>query len=444
MAVGTKWSRRLRTTLLVTAAACGLVVGGWCWVVPALAKEEARLFLADFWTGPVEIDGLSLELNGVTKVGSIRLLDEDGREWARMENVTFTPKNWPSLEAAAAKVTVGSAVVRVHVAGGEVSPPMRRPTQPLPESFVLEELTLAAATDTGLEKRWGPLSVSVSRKESSYRVGARSLRIPGDEALTVDGTVEVGSAAMAARMSGRACGGAVAATLDAGLDQAGVLEYTASVKAGGVDVDLLAKHFLQAAVRPGGRLRADWKLHGLGTSLKDLECTQGSLWIRGVNLAKVATATSLLCTMGLPQDNALAIGSVECRFTSSGSRLVFQKVEATTALSAVMIEPGGSIDWLSREVSLYLVGTPLRHLSGALSLLGPAGGLKDSLTRIRVKGRWDQPAEELIQREGVEDLTSSTLGLLETVVEAASSLRSVERGVRRSAESGPASRPAGE
>jgi hypothetical protein len=434
MAAGNKLVRKFTIALIAIAVAAAVAAGGWFWVVPALARDQARLFLADFWAGGIEIEGLKVALNGLTKVQSIRLTDEWGKVWAQLETITIRPKSWPTLEAAPAEVHIVSAVFRVHVTRGQVLAPLRRATQPFPEKFSIGRLSLAVASDTGFQREWGELHLQVTRKDNSYQFLADSLPLRADGQVIANGTVDVSDGAADLRMTGSACRGTFAASAAAGFDRAGEFGYTVNLEADSVDLNSAASHLLQRRLAPGGRLAAKCVLRGKGMDIAGMECPRGRLVVKGADLAGMPGAAEVLGVMGLPLEAGPTRGDMECRFTAVASRIYLQKGEATTPLSAVMAEPGGTIDLRTRQVNLYLVGVPLRQLRDALSLLGePVVRLKDSLTRVHVKGRWDQPVSELVRKEPIEDLASTTVGFFQTVVGAADSLRGNGLGAVRDA-----------
>ncbi|MCY2931301.1 MAG: hypothetical protein NTV86_17800, partial [Planctomycetota bacterium] len=168
---------------------------------------------------------------------------------------------------------------------------------------------------------------------------------------------------------------------------------------------------------PGGRVGLRCSLQGKGGPWADLECRQGALTLTGVDVGALGPARAILAGMGLPEEPPGARGDVQARFTAVGGQAYLQKVELTTARSALEAEPGGVVDLRTGEFSAFLLGAPLRWLEGDLG---------ECLIRVHVQGPWSPGGGQRVRHEVLKDLSPATASFCRAAASAALSARATE------------------
>lgn len=431
------WRERARTMLVVLLVLAAAAAVGWLWVVPALAKSKVRELVSDFWAGPIDVDLVDVALDGRVRVDRITLRDLAGRVWARLDDVEADLRDWPSLDPSAARIVVGGLDLRVHIVDGRILPPLRRLGRPGREKIVIRSTSVTIAPDNApacrirlrpRAQRTGDVLPFVARAGPTGD-GGRRLVVPALEGGGFGGTVMVSGSAV--------------------IESDGRIDYQADVAAMGLDFDSLKRRILDHRIAVGGRLTARARITDRGGGLEGLTVHECEAFLDEVDLAPLPLAKQLFTEMGLAFDEKSTPSDITCKFRAAGPRVTVMAGRIANALSAVVVERGGSIDLCTGELDLYIVGVPMKQLRGVLDILsGPVMKLKDTITRVRLVGNWDLPAEQLVRKEPLRNLGAGTIGLFRDMAGTSGQfgsriLNTVTNGILHILEGGPpASGPA--
>jgi len=107
-------------------------------------------------------------------------------------------------------------------------------------------------------------------------------------------------------------------------------------------------------------------------------------------------------------------------FRKTGSVVTIDKGQVANRFWAIRVEPGGIVDVQNKTVDMHVVVIPLGQIEDIVRKLPFAelfGRLKDKLTRLKVKGKWSDPASKLVTKEPLTDVKEATVGFIRDVVD---------------------------
>ncbi len=185
---------------------------------------------------------------------------------------------------------------------------------------------------------------------------------------------------------------------------------------GNVHADRLSLPLLTAALG-GHRLQ-----HGRGSG--NISFSSGGLTWRGfsargyiftddADLMKVQFFPHLLGNMGLESPEIDSDAAVT--FTVNGPVLKLAQAQLSNEISALETEPGGTVNLETKELDFYVIGVPIKQIRGVLMdlpVLQLFWQLKDKLTRLHIKGAWDEPPAKLVHKEPLKDVGVGTMGFM--------------------------------
>ena len=104
--------------------------------------------------------------------------------------------------------------------------------------------------------------------------------------------------------------------------------------------------------------------------------------------------------------------NIEAVFTLDGPVATIQDGLLTDRLRVMQAEKGGQVNWLTKELDLYLITLQLRGVSNLMAnipVVGLAAKMSQQLTRYHVTGPWDDPT---VEQALVADMSAASLRLL--------------------------------
>ena len=137
---------------------------------------------------------------------------------------------------------------------------------------------------------------------------------------------------------------------------------------------------------------------------------RGVMVLNNANLWNVPVVSAILEFM--PTGGVLTFSDGQARFTIDGGVVTIRQAQIASSISAMEVEPGGTVDLASGMLNFYVVGVPLseaRSLLTRIPLVKLLVDIKDRITRLHVEGHWSKPPSELIEKESVQDLAAGTL-----------------------------------
>jgi len=107
----------------------------------------------------------------------------------------------------------------------------------------------------------------------------------------------------------------------------------------------------------------------------------------------------------------LSSSDLNASFRNRGAVFTIESAKLANQLTAIEAEPGGTVDVAKRTVDAYVCVVPLKQLRSILNLpvLDIIGGVTEKLTRLRIRGRWNDPPEKLISKQPVGDIKAATV-----------------------------------
>jgi len=153
----------------------------------------------------------------------------------------------------------------------------------------------------------------------------------------------------------------------------------------------------------------------------DSLCGRGRVLIDNADLWHIPVMSVVFASLKLPHRESDA----QIAFTMRGPVATIGSGRVANPLSALVAEPGGTVNLDNRQVDLVAAVALVKHLR---SLLGSVPGVsllmsvKDKFTRVRLKGTWDAPTSELVLVLPAKDITAGTLDILKKAAAAGGQL----------------------
>lgn len=213
------------------------------------------------------------------------------------------------------------------------------------------------------------------------------------------------------------CGGRTETKLRANITPARSLAYHAETRGTGLSLDALVKSFVEQAETRGGTLGFKYVVDG-DTSTSGLPTGRGSMSLEDANLLGVPVLTRLLDLVGLSDADPLRDTDVGAVFSMTGQTMTFDKASLANAAVAVDVQPGGTVDFATHQLDLYVLAVPVRKphdLVASIPLVKSVVGLGDKLARVHIRGNWSDPPASLVTKEPLTDLTEGAKEFFESV-----------------------------
>jgi len=196
-----------------------------------------------------------------------------------------------------------------------------------------------------------------------------------------------------------------------------------------------------AVVSPAGPLPAlgDWA---------HLRCLagEGYVYADDVQSLTVPVLSPLLDVIVPGPMKVFSKTDLEAAVTLTDGVLTIQRGRVANALSALELEQPGTVNLLTEEIDIYVVGVALAQLRSVLlhfPLLKDLVKFRDKLTRVRIKGKWSDSDAELIRKDSVTDLGVGTKEFFHGVVKTGGDLGpGIVKGIAEFFEKLTATRPA--
>jgi hypothetical protein len=168
-----------------------------------------------------------------------------------------------------------------------------------------------------------------------------------------------------------------------------------------------------------GTLSFEYGLIGDTNDLKKLS-EEGVVFINDSDLYQLPVISQVFNSVGLKADDFQKTTDAMVLFRKTGSVVTIGKGQVANRFWAIRVEPGGTVDVQNKTVDMHVVVIPLGQIEDILRKLPFAelfGRLKDKLTRLKVKGKWSDPANKLVTKEPLTDVKEATVGFIRDVVD---------------------------
>jgi len=137
------------------------------------------------------------------------------------------------------------------------------------------------------------------------------------------------------------------------------------------------------------------------------------------------SVTKIVLRPGAPASQG--VSDLSAAVNLSRGVVTIRRARVANPISALEIEPGGTINLLTRELNFYVFGVSLNVLRDVLLDIPVANllvNLKDKLVRLHVEGPWTAPTDKLIRKEPVGDVAAGTMDFFRGVAKAGGQLTS--------------------
>ena len=425
-----KWLVRLILALLIAPA----LLGGLAQhvIVPAVVRTRVTEALGARWDGTVQLADVDFEFPDQVRLTDLKLLDHQGRTHLYLPAVTMKLRTVFGDKPVVTHVELTRPELSLHLRGRELVLPIRE-YQPTGRQMIdLDSLKIANAS-LNIVRDGQPSPESVSLKAQLVRqtggYGFELIARAGEHTspLSLSGTIGQDAASDAtviefdAELLGGQCSGQLAVKPNPGASPS----YSGSIMATKLDLAQIPQS--SASTQPADEgfvtVQVSFAIQG-----GDIQTLTG----RGlILLEKMNPHTSVVLDeiFQILNGGNGTKSNLEAVFTLDGPVATIQDGLLTDRLRMMKAVQGGQVNWLTKELDLYVVALQLRGLSNVLAnipVVNVATRISQQLTRYHVTGPWDDPK---VEQALVEDMSSASLALLAKTVRAGGQIAPGRHGI---------------
>ena len=220
-------------------------------------------------------------------------------------------------------------------------------------------------------------------------------------------------------VSGTICQGPVKGSISAEIKQKKSLVFSGQFAAEKVNFKELSSFFSDPNSKTAkSTLEVTYSFASESYDLQKLKGS-GQIILNDADITVVPVIPFLFNSLGLSRLDPVKLSDAECTFDTIGPILKIKSAHISNPVSAILAEPGGTINIQTGYLDFYVVAVPIPLVSNIIKDLPVADiifNLKDKLTRLYVKGHWSSPPSKLITKTPVKDIKEGTVGFLQDVV----------------------------
>ena len=175
----------------------------------------------------------------------------------------------------------------------------------------------------------------------------------------------------------------------------------------GIDLLLLTRALAGEASASKGKLTFRYAFKHDGAAPPGV-LGRGSVFVDDVEVVRIPVITELFRS----QKFDLLRSDVNVEFVHQDSAVTLgSPAQLANRLSAFQAEPGGTFDFRQRTVDMHVYVVPLKQIQPLmhLQIIGLFGSVAQRLTRLHVRGHWDDPSDKLVTKEPLGDIQQATL-----------------------------------
>ncbi|MDD5458611.1 MAG: AsmA-like C-terminal domain-containing protein [Phycisphaerae bacterium] len=139
---------------------------------------------------------------------------------------------------------------------------------------------------------------------------------------------------------------------------------------------------------------------------------KGKIVLDNADIQAIGIVSEIFKQVGLRAVSPTSFSDFRARFDFSGPLVTIDRARIANQLTAVEVEKGGKVNLKTKNIDMYIVGIPLKKAESILKNIPVVNlfmSLKDTLVRLRVKGKWDDSPEKLMSKQPVQDIAEGTL-----------------------------------
>ena len=184
--------------------------------------------------------------------------------------------------------------------------------------------------------------------------------------------------------------------------------YSGQLLVSRVDLRTLVKAFGAGSEDTRGVLAGRYTFEAGGVRFEDLTGS-GSVFLDDAAVLRIPVISQIFDFMDLGKSGQADLTG---NFTNTGPVVRLGKeTRLSSMLIAMEAQPGGTINLRTEQLDLHVYGVPVNKETRQildLPLLNLGSGIARNMIRLRVKGHWHDPPENLISKEPVGDLTDAS------------------------------------
>lgn len=421
-----KRTRRLRLFAIVIGVAMVVTVSaaavGKYWFFPRMLRARLEQAADDCWLGEFTVWEVDFRYFSPIRLRGVTLTDAGGGEWVRASEIRVDVTD-RFTNPTVAGMEMDSLELIARCRNGRCCPPLREISDGFQRllrqvrRFQTDDIRILRSDDGGPERLLVRLDFHAETngeiREAFLNAdsgGSQTLRAtfqaePTDEhrwlisraRAWVDGAELVENASMFVNITddgikaedilADVCGGTLSGAVRGAVAEDRCMEYLGRLHLRDVSPARVARA-MGWDEPPATAADADITFHGSAGGLNMLRGL-GSLRIRNVAVDKAGQFAGVWKRLGL---SGWSQCDVALEFTLTGPVVTIRGGEMAAASLSARVEPGGTIDLLSREVDVYVTSSaadylPQLHPVPSAQLLAKLYG---KLSRQRITGRWDR------------------------------------------------------
>ncbi len=190
-----RWLGRIFIILVISLIV--LAVAGRYLIIPGVIRSQIDSNVQKYWQGEARIGEIEFNLFSNPYLREITLLDEQGRPWAKIDEVEIALRNWPSLNPVLHALEIEKPELLAYFDDGECNPPTKTPpkgTGRFAKYIDLREITVhdgcfTTVDDEGPKFSWGKFQISAVRKKQQEDFEVLLRQTDSDDNIMIGATV---------------------------------------------------------------------------------------------------------------------------------------------------------------------------------------------------------------------------------------------------------------
>jgi hypothetical protein len=221
-------------------------------------------------------------------------------------------------------------------------------------------------------------------------------------------------------ITANSCGGVVNGTFWVKIPSNQNVQYGGDMQADHIDLKELTEGITDLPRINKGTAMAHYTFDMAGENMSALRA-YGLLMLDNAQLWNMPVVLQIFNHFNINGRDPLSASDLAALFAMNGATTTFHRAVLTNAISAVEMEPGGSVNLETGHVDMYVIGVPLkllRKLISAIPLVKLIVPLRDRFSRLHLKGSWNDSASALIFKAPFKQLQKDTDNFMKSTAKA--------------------------
>ena len=401
------------------------------WAGPKFVRNRFETAVSSFWNGELRFENVHLNFFSDQHFKGVSFLDSQGREWAYAHTINATLGNWPSRNYYLRDVNIDKLNIQFLMDTDKNTFPLKPafPTRAKKDpNAVLQTININSGSVSvisinGQKIYLGDLFLLARRREDKFEFSSAI-----NKTGTLDGFIFKGALSKdhfdLNNISGSFCDGIVEGILDIDNYKSKSPDITGQFRFEDIDLAKLAEKFNHPGKITTGKATLDYSFAANNLDMEAIS-GHGFIAINNADILPIPLLTAISQTIGLTDKEMQTTSDATAVFNSNGLKLEVNEAYFTNQHEAIVVEQGGTVDLKNRSVDMYVTAIQLRLIGDFIRkvpVLRLFAGLKDKLTRLRIKGNWSDPSSKLIKKEPINDVKEGVVDFFTDVVKTSGQL----------------------